>query len=244
MAEPVRIAMWSGPRNISTAMMYAFANRDDCVASDEPLYAHYLKATGTQHPGAAQVMAQGETDWRAAVQVLTGPPPNGAAVWYQKHMCHHILDGMDLDWLEGFHSCFLIRQPREVLLSLAAKTEAIDAWATGLPQQAQIVEAVRQASAQVPLIVDSADILRDPSGMLQQICHRLGIAFDPAMLAWPAGPKSCDGPWAVHWYDAVWASRGFAPHRPREGQLSEPLMDVLQEVQPIYDALAAQRLQP
>ena len=244
MAEPVRIAMWSGPRNISTAMMYAFANRDDCFASDEPLYAHYLKATGVPHPGAAHVMAQGETDWRAVVQALSGRPPDGSSLWYQKHMCHHIIEGMDLQWLGGMRSCFLIRQPKEVLLSLAKKTDAIDGWATGLPQQARIVQAVRDATGQMPMIVDSADILRDPAGMLEHICTGLGIGFDPAMLAWKAGPKSCDGPWASYWYDAVWASSGFAPCQARTGELSEAHTDVLREVQPIFDALYAHRLQP
>ena len=225
-------------------MMYAFANRADCFASDEPLYAHYLKATGVDHPGADQVMAQGETDWRAAVRALTGAPPDGSMVWYQKHMCHHIIDDMDLDWVSGMRCCFLIRQPKEVLLSLAKKTQAIDGWATGLPQQARIVQAIRQTSGQTPMIVDAADILTDPAGMLTKICSGLGIDFDPAMLAWPAGPKSCDGPWAAHWYDAVWASTGFASHRPRAGQLSATLTDVLSEVQPIYDALVEDKLQP
>ena len=131
---------------------------------------------------------------------------------------------------------------REVLLSLSKKTDAIDAWATGLPQQARIIEAVRQATGTQPLIVDSADILADPATMLGQVCESLGIGFDDAMLAWEAGPKSCDGIWARHWYDAVWKSTEFAPYRPRPGTVPPALVGVLEEVQPIYDALAANRI--
>jgi hypothetical protein len=234
--------MWSGPRNISTAMMYAFASRADTFASDEPLYAHYLSTTGVPHPGADEVIATGETDWRAVVAYLSGPVPTGARVWYQKHMCHHILEEMDLSWAASMRNCFLIRDPREVLLSLAKKTLAIDAWATGLPQQARMVALMRNRGGHAPLVVDARDILLDPEGMLTRICARLGIAFDTAMLRWKPGEKACDGIWAKHWYDSVWASTGFAAYRPREGELSDQLLAVLDEVQPIYAELAAGRL--
>jgi len=240
--EPTRIAMWSGPRNISTAMMYSFANRADTVASDEPLYAHYLKTTGVEHPGADAVIAAGETDWRAVVRALSGDIPGGATVWYQKHMCHHILEGMDLGWAGAMTHCFLLRDPREVLLSLSKKTDAVDAWATGLPQQAQLIPAIEELTGRAPLVVDSRDILADPRRVLGELCARFGIPFDPAMLSWAAGPKDCDGVWAEHWYDSVWASTGFAAPRPRVGELSPSLQAVLREVQPIYDELSQRRL--
>ena len=140
MADGVSIAMWSGPRNISTAMMYSFDNREDCFASDEPLYSHYLARTGIKHPDADAVIAHHEVDVNSVVDYLTGEIPGDAGVWYQKHMCHHIIDGVDLNWVGAMRHCFLIREPREVLLSLAKKTDAIDAWATGLPQQARIID--------------------------------------------------------------------------------------------------------
>lgn len=236
-----RIAMWSGPRNISTAMMYSFYSRSDCYASDEPFYAHYLSATGIDHPVAATVIAEGETDRRAVASHLSGDVPDGSRIWYQKHMCHHMIEGMNLDWLAGFSNCFLIRSPREVLLSLAKKTDAVDAWATGLPQQARIVEAV-ETMGEEALIADSRDILLDPKGMLTKVCEKLGIPFDESMLTWPAGPKDCDGIWAEHWYDAVWESTGFTPYREREGQLPPAHEKVLAEVQPIFDELHARRL--
>jgi hypothetical protein len=241
-AQPLRIAMWSGPRNISTAMMYSFASRADTFASDEPLYAHYLDKTGVDHPGATEVIAAGETDWREVVRSLSGEIPGGAPIWYQKHMCHHILEGMDLDWTASMSHCFLLRDPREMLLSLSKKTDAIDAWATGLPQQARLVEAVRQMTGQDPLIVDSGDLLYDPQRLLGVMCERFGIRFDPAMLSWTAGPKDCDGVWAEYWYDSVWRSTGFAAPRPRHGELSPKLEAVLSEVQPIYEALSERRL--
>ena len=242
MPEPIRVAMWSGPRNISTALMYAFANRPDCYATDEPLYAHYLATTGVAHPGADEVIAHGETDWRKVVAQLQAEAPDGSQIWYQKHMCHHIIDAVDLHWVGSMRHCFLIRDPREVLLSLSKKTDAIDAWATGLPQQARIVDAVRQATGKQPLIVDSRDILLDPARMLQQICEGLDISFDAAMLAWEAGPKRCDGTWARHWYDAAWKSTGFAAYRPKSSKLPAALAGVLEEVQPIYNTLAADRI--
>jgi hypothetical protein len=225
-------------------MMYAFANRSDCYASDEPLYAHYLKATGINHPGAAEVIAHGQTDWRQVVAGLQAEVPDGSPVWYQKHMCQHIIEGVDLDWVAGMRHCFLIRQPREVLLSLSRKTDAIDAWATGLPQQGRIVAAVRERTGIAPLIVDAAQVLDHPERVLRHICAYLGIGFDTAMLRWEPGPKPCDGIWAKHWYQAVWASKGFVANRPRIGDLPPELMEVLQQVQPIYEALADQAIRP
>ena len=224
-------------------MMYAFGNRADTYATDEPLYAHYLATTGVAHPGAEEVIARGETDWRAVVSHLAGDPPDGSAVWYQKHMCHHIFKEMNLSWAKEMRHCFLLRDPREVLLSLANKTDAIDAHATGLPHQSWLVAELHRLTGEVPLLVDSRDILLNPEAMLTRICVHLGLSFDEDMLRWEAGPKSCDGIWAPHWYDAVWASTGFAPYRRREGTLTPALAEVLEEVKPLYDRLYAARLQ-
>jgi hypothetical protein len=239
----VRIAMWSGPRNLSTAMMYAFASRADTTASDEPFYAHYLATTGVRHPLASEVIAAGETDWRAVARHLTGPVPGGRQVWYQKHMCHHMLDHIDLGWTTRLKHCFLIRDPREVLLSLSAKTDAVDAWATGLPQQVRLVDRIEAQSGEPACIVDAGDVLNHPTQMLTALCTHVGIEFDPAMLSWPEGPKSCDGVWASHWYGGVWASTSFGAYRLRDGMLSAAARRALQEVSPLYERLAARRLQ-
>ena len=242
MAEPVRIAMWSGPRNISTAMMYAFGNRTDTFATDEPLYAHYLAKTGITHPGAAQVIANGDTDWRSVTDTLAGPVPDRSPVWYQKQMCHHILKGMNLSWTAGFKHCFLLRDPREMLLSLSNKTDQIDAWGTGLPQQSQLIQEIQTRTNSEPLIVDAKDILKNPKEMLSLLCEKLSIPFQEEMLSWSAGPKSFDGIWAKHWYDAVWKSTGFSPYQTRDGALTEKVKHVLAEVEPIYQKLYTKRL--
>ena len=239
--ETKHIAMWSGPRNISTAMMYSFDSRSDTYCSDEPLYAHYLAATGIQHPGASEIIENDETDWQAVVQNLGKNPADGSKIWYQKHMCHHITERMELDWINSMTTCFLIRDPREVLLSLAKKTDVIDAWATGLPQQTRLVERVKESGVN-PLIVDSRDILQDPNVMLPKLCHALHIPYDSAMLSWQSGPKQCDGIWAEHWYDAVWESTEFAEYRAREGELSSAHQAIYDEVRSIYDELYNLRL--
>ena len=222
-------------------MMYSFDSRSDTYCSDEPLYAHYLAATGIQHPSASEVIENDETDWRTVVQNLGTNPADGSKIWYQKHMCHHITEGMELDWVNSMTTCFLIRDPREVLLSLAKKTDVIDAWATGLPQQTRLVERVKESGVN-PLIVDSRDILHDPNAMLPKLCHALHIPYDSAMLSWQSGPKQCDGIWAKHWYDAVWESTEFAEYRAREGELSSAHQAIYDEVRPIYDELYNLRL--
>ena len=235
--EGVSIAMWSGPRNISTAMMYSFDNRGDCFASDEPLYAHYLSQTGIKHPDADAVMAHHETDADAVTDYLTGTIPRGAGVWYQKHMCHHILPDMGTGWLTSLENCFLIRDPREVLLSLSRITDEVSLWATGLPQQARLLEQVARESGEVPPILDARDVLEEPRGMLELLCERVGIRFSEEMLSWMPGPRECDGVCAEHWYDSVWSSTGFSPYRARTGDLAPGHEEILSQALPLYEAM-------
>ena len=234
--------MWSGPRNISTAMMYSFDNREDCYATDEPLYANFLMSTGVNHPGAREVIKHHETNLESVISKLTGPIPNGKTLWYQKHMCHHVSEGSDISWIRGLTNCFLIRDPREVLLSLSKVTSSIDLMSTGLPQQIRIVEYLISESGYVPPIVDSNDVLANPSSMLRKLCDSAGIKFDDNMLSWEPGPKDCDGIWAKHWYDSVWGSSGFAPPSPRSGELRSPLSEVLEEAMPMYQKLKEIRI--
>ncbi len=242
MADGVRIAMWSGPRNISTAMMYSFDNRRDCFATDEPLYAHYLKQTGIKHPDAQRVMAHHESDSAKVVDYLTGEIPGGAAVWYQKHMCHHILPGMDTDWLDSLSNCFLIRNPKEVLLSLSKITDEVTLWSTGLPQQVQLMQDVSKSLGSTPPIIDSREALENPKGMLRLLCEQWGIDFSERMLSWEAGPRECDGIWGEHWYDSVWSSTGFAPYRPRSGELTPEHEAILELAMPLYESMHRLRL--
>ncbi len=241
MGDGHRIAMWSGPRNISTAMMYSFENRGDCCAIDEPFYAHYLEQSGVNHPDAKKVIDTYETDYQKIAQILSGDIPEEAKIWYQKHMCHHITQGADLDWILNVTNCFLIRNPREVLLSLSKITHEVSLWATGLPQQVMLLERASQDGSNPP-ILDSRDILENPREVLRMFCHELNIPFSESMLSWEAGPRDCDGIWGEHWYDSVWSSTGFSPYSPRTGELAPPLESVLDEAIPLYRELHSKRM--
>ena len=209
MSTPLRIAMWSGPRNISTAMMRAWENRGDCAVSDEPLYAHYLAATGADHPGRDEVIASGETDWRRVVADLLGPVPDDQPVWYQKHMTHHLLPGMDRDWIDSLTNILLIRDPAEVVASYLRARGTVSAEEIGLPQQSELFQRLCDRHGHAPPVIDAGEFLRDPEGHLRAVCALLGISFTARMLQWPAGPRASDGVWAPHWYHAVWRSTGF-----------------------------------
>ena len=235
--------MWSGPRNLSTALMRAWESRPDTAVVDEPLYAVYLAATGLDHPGRADVLAAQPTDWRTVAKTLAGPAPGGAPVWYQKHMAHHLLPSVERGWLDdpSFRHAFLIRDPASVVVSLDRVTPDPSLDDTGFPQQVELFERARQRGG-VPPVVDTADLLRDPQGVLRALCAALSLPFDPAMLAWPPGPRATDGVWAPHWYDAVWASTGFAPPRTATPDVPARLAPVVHAAAPLYRHLAAHAL--
>lgn len=242
--KPLRLAMWSGPRNISTAMMRSFENRSDSFVCDEPLYAHYLAVTHKPHPGSTQIIAAGQTDWRPVVAGLLGPIPAGKQLYYQKHMTHHLLPEIDREWLDQLTNCFLIRPPREVLASYAKVVEAPELADTGFPQQAEIFRRVCAAQGTAPPVLDAADVLRDPRRALGQLCDAIGIDFQESMLSWPPGPRATDGSWAPFWYGEVEKSTGFRPYQPKQITLSAPLAQLAAECQPFYDELYSHRLLP
>lgn len=239
---PVRIAMWSGPRNISTAMMRGFENRADCAVSDEPFYSAYLTRTGVDHPMREAVIESQPSDYGRVADALTGPPPGGAAIWYQKHMCQHILDGDPLDWIARVRNAFLIRDPRAVVASFVKERGMPAAFELGFQRQVEIFERARAATGTVPPVLDAADVLADPPGALRALCAALAIPFDPAMLSWPAGPRESDGIWAPVWYRAVEASTGFTPARPEPERLPSALEAIAAQCRPAYERMAAHRL--
>ena len=240
--SPLRIAAWSGPRNISTAMMRAWENRSDCAVVDEPFYAHFLAHTGLEHPGGAEVIAAGEIDSRRVIAALTGPAPDGRAVFYQKHMTHHLLPHIDDAWFGQVTHAFLIRDPREVLLSYVRSRADVNAEAIGVPQQRRIFDRVAALTGRTPLVIDGGEFLKDPEGQLRAWCDALGIEFTPRMLNWPAGPRASDGAWAPHWYDAVLKSTGFEPWRPRDHAVPAEHRAIIDQCMPLYQALFALRL--
>lgn len=234
--------MWSGPRNISTAMMRAWGNRADTAVVDEPLYAHYLVATGIDHPGRDDVIRHHEIDWRKAIATLLGPIPGGKPIYYQKHMAHHLLPQIERGWLSELRHAFLIREPREMLTSLLRNLPNPTAADTGLPQQLELLDRIEQAQQQAVPIVDSRDVLQDPRRMLTLLCDRLGAPFDEAMLRWPAGRRATDGVWAPHWYAAVEKSTTFEPYRPKDEPVPPRLASLLRELERDYVVLHARRL--
>jgi Sulfotransferase domain len=240
--NPLRIAMWSGPRNISTAMMRAWENREDCTVSDEPLYAAYLATTGIDHPGRDEVIAAGDTDWRRVADALLGPIPGGKAIWYQKHMNHHLLADMDTGWVLGLRNVLLIRDPSEVVASYIKSRATVTPDDIGLPQQGRLFDLLCDALDESPIVIDAGDFLRAPEAHLRALCGRFGIAFTPRMLSWPAGPRDSDGVWAPYWYDAVWRSTGFEPWRPREETLTGDALAVAEACRPIYERLHKNRM--
>lgn len=228
--------MWSGPRNLSTAMMYAFGNRADFAAWDEPFYAPYLAATGSEHPMRDAILATHETDPEKVAAQISGSIPAQKPHFYMKHMPHHMVDGFPLDWAKACINVHLIRHPARVIASYAAKREQVTAADIGFQQQAAIYDQLGG------IVIDSADIRANPEGMLRKLCAAINLPFDPAMLSWPAGPKPHDGVWAAHWYDAVHKSTGFDGAEGPLPQLVGRDAQLLGQSLPHYEALAKSAL--
>lgn len=242
----VRVAMWSGPRNVSTALMRAWENRPDTIVIDEPLYACYLARTGLDHPGRAEILATYPTDPEGAVARCLAPAPPGASIVYQKHMTHHLLPELGRAWLDRLRHLMLLRHPVAVLASYTQVREEVTLADIGLTQQLEL-------APRCEAIIDADDFLADPRGHLEAICRILGVPFSERMLHWPAGRRPSDGCWAPYWYSAVEASTGFNPPAPpppggpepleaRIARLPPHLHPLAREATATYLALHAQRL--
>ena len=241
--EPVRIAMWSGPRNISTAMMRAWGNRHDTFVVDEPFYAYYLHATGREHPGRDEVIAEGEIDWRKAIAQLTGPVPNEQRIYYQKQMTHHLLPEIERDWLANVRNCFLIRDPAEVIVSYMKKNNDPTLEDIGFIQQTEIFDWVCKHDRAIPPVVDAHDVLEDPAKVLRLLCEAVAVEFTEAMLSWPPGLRETDGIWAKHWYGEVATSTSFRKPSCRERQpVPERLRKIYEHARECYERLYPHRL--
>lgn len=234
--------MWSGPRNISSALMRSWGSRPDSFVCDEPFYAAYLKITGLDHPGAADVIAGHETDWRKVVAYILGDVPEGKAIFYQKHMAHHMLPEIDRGWIDSVSNCFLIRDPREMLTSLIKNIPHPRLEDTGLPQQIEIFEQVARRTGWTPPVLDARDVLTNPRRMMELLCEALEVEFSGAMLSWPAGPRATDGVWAKYWYEALERSTGFEPYKPKADVLPEALAPLHARCRECYNFLYACRL--
>ncbi len=241
--EPIRIAMWSGPRNLSTAMMRSFGNRADTFVSDEPYYGAFLKASRAPHPMREVIVAAMECDWRSIASTLAGACPDRSPIWYQKHMWHHMIGPVGFDDFAGFSHAFLIRDPAAMIASYLRKREAAAFEDFGLDRQADFFAREADRLGNAPPVIDAGDLLADPEGMLTALCDRLRIAFDPAMLRWPPGRRPTDGVWAPHWYRAVEASTSFGPPEDEPVLLSGEAARLADRCRPFYARLAANRIQ-
>jgi len=234
--------MWSGPRNISTALLRSWGNRDDTLVNDEPLYAAFLSETGYDHPVAAEIIDHYETDWRQVVAGLSGEIPGGKSVYYQKHMAHHLLPSMGREWLLDLDNCFLLREPREMLTSLIKILPEPGVADTGLPQQLEIFRMVEREFGKTPPVLDSRDVLEDPERLLKLLCAEIAVEFDSSMLSWEPGRRPTDGIWAPHWYGEVEKSTSFRPYIPKDEEVPQKFERVLGECMEIYLELYEYRL--
>jgi Sulfotransferase domain len=238
----LRLAMWSGPRNISTAMMRAWGNRPDTFVCDEPLYAYYLNATRLPHPMADEIIRTGQIDWKRAVAELTTLTPTGKTIYYQKHMTHHLLPEVDRGWLAQVASCFLIRDPAQVIASYAAKNNDPTLEDVGFVQQAEIFELVCRMNGRTPCVLDAQDVLENPRRQLGLLCDAFNVPFSESMLSWPPGLRPTDGIWAAHWYTEVETSTGFRPYRAKTATIPDRLRNIYERCLEVYERLRVHRL--
>jgi len=233
----MRIAAWSGPRNLSTAMMYAFGARNDCAVWDEPFYAAYLAKTGLDHPLRDDILGAGTRDISDVIRRCIGPVVSGKTVFYQKHMAQHMIDGIPRDWIATCTNIFLIRDPRRVIASYGAKRENPTLDDIGFRQQAEIFDAVCQDLGHAPPVLDSVAIRAEPEQQLRKLCSAIDLDFQETMLNWPAGGHPDDGVWARHWYGAAHRSNGFADPEGPLPDIPRHLEAVCDTARPFYERL-------
>lgn len=238
----IRIAMWSGPRNISTAMMRSFGGRSDCAVSDEPFYGAFLKTTGQRQPMADEVIASMDCDWQSVAENMRGPIPGGKPVWYQKHMPHHMVADVSIADFPDHRHAFLIRDPERVVASYAAKRVEVIADDLGYARQLEFADRAAQITGSAPIVLDSADILREPETHLRALCAALGIPWDAGMLSWQAGHRETDGIWASHWYGRVIETTGFGQEESAIPNLGDREQAIADRCRDAYDKLSALRI--
>ncbi|MGB3737781.1 MAG: HAD family hydrolase [Pontixanthobacter sp.] len=229
--------MWSGPRNISTAMMRSFGARSDTVVSDEPFYGAYLKRSGEQQPMADAIVQDMDCDWISVLSHLRGPPPGGAPIWYQKHMPHHMIGDIDIHDFPDHRHAFLIREPERVIASYGAKRLKVHFDDLRYDRQFEYFEIVRKRFGNIPAVIDSSTFLADPESQLKLLCRQLHIDWDDNMLNWEAGIRPTDGIWASHWYDAVVTSTRFGPPPAEMSLLSGDAAKLAERCRPFYEAM-------
>ena len=238
----IRIAMWSGPRNISTAMMRSWENRADTFVIDEPYYAYYLSQNDLQHPGRDEVLQAGELDSGKVSHGLVHDTSGSCSIYYQKHMTHHLLESINRDWMESVTNCFLIRDPKDMIISYHKVHSDITSNLLGLYQQKEIFEYVKKMTGEIPPIIDSKDVLMNPEEILGKFCDRIGVVFSGEMLSWSKGARDTDGNWGKYWYKNVMNSTGFNKYVPKTEEVPEKYLALYEESYKLYQDLHKRRI--
>ncbi len=238
----LHVAMWSGPRNLSTAMMRSFDSRADTFVSDEPFYGCFLKQTGANHPMRDETIAAMDCDWLSVMASLRGPTPDSSPIWYQKHMWHHMAGPIGYDQFGGFTHAFLIREPERMIASYLRKRQSAEFDNFGLDRQAEFFDCEAARLGHAPPVIDANDLLGDPPSILSKLCDALAIPWDSAMLNWHPGRRETDGPWAPHWYGAVERSTGFAPPETGPVDLPDEARRLADRCRPYYEQLEAHKI--
>ena len=244
MYKNIRIAMWSGPRNISTALMRSFENRTDAYVTDEPFYAYFLKNSGEIHPAREQILKVQSSNWDEVSAMLTGNIPKDKNVWYQKHMAHHVFDDSNLEWTKDVINCFLIREPKEVINSYIKRFDLKNALQLGYSQQLKILNFIKDISGKEPIVMNAKDVLMDPETQLRGLCERVGVDFTSDMLSWPLGTRDTDGVWAPHWYSEVEKTTGFQPYTYANTSIEEKWSKIYESCLPDFELLNSYRMKP
>ena len=238
----IRIAMWSGPRNISTALMRSWESRSDTFVIDEPFYAHYLSVTNVDHPGRDEIVQSGETDQSVVSKGLISDIDDSCSIYFQKHMTHHMIPSVGRDWMKDVVNCFLIRNPKDMILSYTKVNSNLSMHLLGLEEQYELFEYVTKINGRVPPVVDSKDILIDPRKTLSLLCEKVGVIFSEEMLSWSKGVRDTDGIWAKYWYDNVINSTGFNIYRQKDDDVPSKYLGLYDECIKIYDELAKYKI--
>ena len=230
------IACWSGPRNISTALMRSWSSRKDTFVTDEPFYAYYLKETQKKHPMKEEIMKHYPSEYDEVVNYLLSKIPNKKNFWYQKHMAHHLIDFNKIDWIKKCHNCILVRHPRDVINSYTAKNSLKNIEELGYPQQYEIAKYLKKFDKRF-IVIDSEDLLKNPSKVLSNWCKSINIDFDKSMLSWEKGHHQNDGIWWKHWYDNVINTNGFQKYKKKDINIENQYDSIYNESMEYYNYL-------
>ena len=232
----MKIACWSGPRNISTALMRSWSSRMDTFVSDEPFYAYYLKEKKLKHPMYKEIINHYPNTYDKAVNSITGEIPQSKKIWYQKHMAHHLINLDDIEWIKGFHNCFLIRHPKDVINSYIRKNQLNHVDELGYPQEWKLIEYLKKNEKNI-LVIDSSILLKDPRNVLNQWCRKLNIDFDTRMLTWKKGSYPTDGIWWEHWYNNVINTNQFESFNNKSDSIPKEYQSIYNEALDYYEKL-------